>query len=223
MGLKQTIGRGVAASALLATALAGASEPPSYNIDPVHTRVVFLVGHAGFSRSIATISGVAGALYFDAEHWERSRVDVELPVARIDFGDQDWNRRMLARGFFDARNHPAVRFVSTRVEPLDGGAAMIHGELTIAGTTRPVTLSARLNQDARNPVNFRRTVGFSATTRLDRRDFGLDSYPNVIGNEVEVIIELEAVRGRVRDDRSPEAEAGADDRPELPEEEEEER
>lgn len=219
MGLNRTIRHGLAAVALAAPAWGAAAEPPSYNIDPVHTRVVFMVGHAGFSRSIATISGVGGALHFDPDAWERSRVDVTLPVARIDFGDEDWNRRMLARGFFDARNHPVARFVSTRVEPLGGDAAMIHGELTLAGTTRPVTLSARLNQAARNPVNFRRTVGFSATTRLDRSDFGLDSYPNLIGNEVEVMIELEAVRGRIQEDQAPAAGPG----PRLPEDEEEER
>lgn len=204
---------------LLAPAWAGASPPPSYNIDPVHTRIVFLVGHAGFSRSIATISGAAGALYFDPDRWQDSRIEVVLPVARIDFGDEDWNQRMLARGFFDVRNHPEVRFVSTRVEPLGGDAAMIHGELTIAGTTRPVTLSTRLNQDARNPVNFRRTVGFSATARLDRRDFGLDSYPNVIGHEVEVMIELEATRGRIPDTVSGDDPDAGDDPPDPSEEE----
>lgn len=219
MGLNRTISRGIAALMLLLPAWAGASDPPSYNIDPVHTRIVFLVGHAGFSRSIATISGVEGALHFDPDQWEASRVSIELPVARIDFGDEDWNQRMRARGFFDARNHPVVRFVSTRVEPLDDGAAMIHGELTIAGTTRPVTLSARLNEAGRNPVNFRRTVGFSATARLDRRDFGLDRYPNVIGNEVEVLIELEAIRGRVRDPGTEDAAPAAPERPEPPEEE----
>jgi polyisoprenoid-binding protein YceI len=219
MGMNRTICGGIATLMLLAPAWVVASQPPSYNIDPVHTRVVFLVGHAGFSRSIATISGVGGALYFDPERWEASRIAVELPVARIDFGDEDWNQRMLARGFFDARNHPVARFVSTRVEPLDGDVAMIHGELTIAGTTRPLTLSARLNELGRNPVNFRRTVGFSATARLDRRDFGLDRYPNVIGNEVEVLIELEAVRGRVSDPGPDEGAPVAQDMPESLEEE----
>lgn len=220
MALNRTIRCGLAALIALAPAWAAASPPPSYNIDPVHTRVVFLVGHAGFSRSIATISGVGGALYFDPERWEDSRVDIELPVARIDFGDEDWNQRMLARGFFDVRNHPVARFVSTRVEPLTGDAAMIHGDLTIAGTTRPVTLSARLNEVGRNPVNFRRTVGFSATARLDRREFGLDRYPNVIGHEVEVMIELEATRGRIREDSAPDtAPVVPEDRPAPPEEE----
>ncbi|TXK62653.1 YceI family protein [Alkalisalibacterium limincola] len=218
MGLNPVIRNGIAAFVLLSPAWAGASEPPSYNIDPVHTRVVFLVGHAGFSRSIATVSGVVGALHFDPGQWEDSRVDVRLPVARIDFGDEDWNQRMLARGFFDERNHPEVRFRSTRVEPLGDGAAMIHGDLSIAGTTRAVSLSARLNEAGRNPVNFRRTVGFSATTRLDRREFGLDRYPNVIGNEVEVIIELEATRGRITGDVEAAGPAAAD-RPVPPEEE----
>lgn len=179
------------------------AEAPVYSIDPVHTRVVFFVGHAGYARSIATASGATGELVFDPADWQASSVSVSLPVARIDFGDEDWNRRMGGRGFFRSARHPHITFVSTRVEPLDEDEALIHGELSVAGQRREVTLRATFNALERNPMTFRRTVGFSATTTLDRRDFGMDSYPNVIGNEVEVIIEVEAILGRAAVDAEP--------------------
>lgn len=193
----------IALAALSIAAGSAGAEPPVYSIDPVHTRVVFFVGHAGYSRSIATASGATGELAFDPEDWPASRVEVTLPVSRIDFGDEEWNRRMGGRGFFRAARHPAITFVSTRVEHLGDDAARIHGELSIAGQRRDVTLDATLNSTERNPMTFRRTVGFSASTTLDRRDFGMGSYPNVIGNEVEVLIEVEAILGRATVDADP--------------------
>jgi len=182
---------------------AAAGDPDWYGIDPVHTRVAFLVGHAGFSRSIATASGARGVLHFDAGAPLRSRVEVTLPATGIDFGDADWNQRMLRRGFFNARRHPDLGFRSTSVEDLGGGRLRVTGELSVAGRTREVALDTRFNAEGPNPVNRRRTVGFSATTTLDRRDFGMDAFPNAIGNEVELIIEVEAVRGRTSDQIAP--------------------
>lgn len=177
---------------------ATASSPPAatvHTIDPVHTRVVFFVGHADFARAIATASQPRGELHFDAGRWDGASVDVRLPVDRIDFGDEDWNRRMHGSRFFDARRHPEIRFVSTSVEPVDDTHARIHGDLTVAGVTQPVVLEARFNLARRNPVTFRQTVGFSATATLDRRAFGLDAHPNLIGDSVYVFIEVEAIRG----------------------------
>jgi polyisoprenoid-binding protein YceI len=117
-------------------------------------------------------------------------------VERLDFGDADWNRTMLGRRWFRAEDFPTITFRSTRVEPIDERHARVHGELTVRGATAPVVLDVHRNGLRRHPLTLRRTVGFSATAELDRRAFGLDGSPTLIGSTVRVRIEVEAVRTR---------------------------
>ena len=72
----------------------------------------------------------------------------------------------------------------------------MHGELTLRGTTKPLTLEVNLNKLARNRYTMRRTAGFSARATLDRNDWGMDDDPGVVGATVELVIEAEAVRAR---------------------------
>lgn len=180
---------------------AQADDRAAYDIDPVHTRVLLAVDHAGFSKALGTISGTTGRLWFDEDDWASAAVEASIPVARLDFGDETWNRATLARNLLDAERHPDARFVSSRVEPLGAGRARIHGTLTLHGVSREVVLDAVLNAAKRHPLPpFRRTVGFSATAMLSRSDFGVDAWPRVIGDAVELRIELEATRSRDQDD-----------------------
>ncbi|KAA2285180.1 YceI family protein [Arenimonas fontis] len=186
----------LALAACLATGPVAAGETETFALDPVHTRVLFRVDHAGFSRALGTFSGATGELAFDPDDWRGARLEVELPLASLDLGDADWNRRVLGRGFLDAGRHPVARFRSTRVEPTGPDGALVHGELELRGQRRPMVLDVRLNALERHPITFRRTAGFSASARLDRRDFGMVSWPNVVGHEVELWIEAEAIRAR---------------------------
>ncbi len=183
----------LAAALLPATA---AAEPGHYQLDPVHTRVLFRIDHAGFSRALGTFSGASGELLFDPEDWSSAHVDVNIPLQRLDLGDPDWNERVLGRPFLDAGRHPQAHFRSTRVEPGDALSARVYGELSLRGESAEVVLDVRLNALRRHPLTFRRTAGFSASARLDRRDFGMDAWPNVIGQTVELWIEAEAVQVR---------------------------
>ena len=193
--------RGAMCILLALAAPASAGERIAYDIDPVHTRVLLAVDHAGFSKALGTVSGTTGRLWFDEEDWASAVVDATIPVARLDFGDETWNRATLARNLLDAERYPQARFVSTRIEPLGEGRARVHGMLTLHGVSRDVALEAVLNAAKRHPLPpFRRTVGFSATAVLSRSDFGVDAWPRVIGDAVELRIELEATRSRDQDD-----------------------
>lgn len=173
---------------------AAAAAQADYAIDPVHTRVAAFVDHAGFSQAIGTFSGASGTVWFDPEQPGASRVDVSLPLARMDFGDADWNRKLAGRLFFASKRHPHIRFVSTSVEVLDATHLRVRGLLDLKGVQREVVLEATLNSARRHPMSLRHTIGFSASATLDRRDFRMGAYPNVIGNDVPVRIELEATR-----------------------------
>lgn len=183
----------VAAFAFSAASISAAAE---YTIDPLHSRIMFMVDHAGFSRAIGTFSEPRGRLEFDSDDWTQAAVAVEIPLDTLQLGDADWDARMLRRDFLDLERQPVARFVSTSVEPLDERRARVHGELSLRGRSRPVTLDVTLNRLAPNPLTMRRTAGFSATATLDREAFGITAWPRLIGREVELRIEVEAQRRR---------------------------
>ena len=174
------------------TSVAAGSEPPArYEIDPVHTRVQFALDHAGYSRAIGTVSGSTGTITFAPGDWSAARVEVAVPLARLDLGDDGWNRAAL--GILDTDDHPVAHFVSRRIEPIGPWAAKVCGDLTLHGTTREACLDVVFNQLARYPLPpFHRVAGFSASGQLERADFGIDDWASLIGGTVELRIEAEA-------------------------------
>lgn len=200
----------LAAVALLLTA-ASAAQAERHVIDPVHSRVLFRVSHAGFAQAMATLSAPRGFIDYDPEVPEAAKVEVELPLDRLDFGDADWNRRMARRDYFDSERHPSARFESTSVQPGEDGQLRIEGQLELRGVRVPVTLAARINRLGRDlPYVPRHSLGASATATLDRRDFGMDRHAGAVGNTVEVWIEVEARRER-RSERDADGDSTRDD------------
>ncbi|MDG2525459.1 YceI family protein [Stenotrophomonas sp. HITSZ_GD] len=187
--------------ALAALPLAQAA-PAQYALDPVHTRVLFAIDHAGFSKALGTVSGSEGSLRFDPDDWPSARLEVSVPLTRLDLGDAKWNQAVLARNLLDGERFPQARFVSTRVEPIDAQHAKVFGTLTLHGVSQDIVLDVTLNQLKRHPLPpFHRTAGFSATTTISRAAFGIDAWKSVIGDEVQLRIEAEAVRqGKADDD-----------------------
>ncbi len=169
-----------------------------FQFDPVHTRVAFRIDHAGFSKAIGTFSGATGELHFDPDDWSTATLDVTIPLDTLEIGDDKWRAKVLDRTFLGADEQPAARFVSTRVEPGEPGMARVFGQLSLRGVSREVALDVQLNALKRHPLTLRRTAGFSATGTLSRRAFGMDAWRSVVGDDVELIIEAEAVRGRGR-------------------------
>lgn len=183
----------LAAACVLAVAgsAPAAAEPARYALDPVHTRILFAVDHAGYSRALGTVSGSTGSVVFDPEDWTSARLEVEVPLARLDLGDADWNAAALR--MLGAQAHPVARFVSRRVEPVAADAARVCGDLTLGAATREFCLHVQFNQLRRYPLPpFRRTAGFSAAADLSRSDFGVTSWATLVGDTVELRIEAEA-------------------------------
>jgi polyisoprenoid-binding protein YceI len=184
---------------LLFAAAAAQAEPQRYRIDPVHTRIGFACKHLRFSHAIGTFARPTGTLWFDEKDWSTARVEVVVDIATLDLGDEDWNARMLKRDFFHIEKFAQARFESTRVEPLDARRMQVTGNLTLRGKTAPVTLEVTLNEVDRHPYTFKHTAGFSARTVLRRSGFGMISLPNVVADEVELRIEVEATRDKGED------------------------
>ncbi|MEO8159826.1 MAG: YceI family protein [Arenimonas sp.] len=182
--------------ALSTALLAAPARGEDFAIDPVHTRIAFQVSHAGFSWPVGSFSGASGHLHFDRGDWAHARVEVRFALATLDLGDADWQKKILDHSFFDAGKFPEAHFVSTKVEAEGEDAALVTGDLSLHGVTAPVTLKVKLNQLARHPLTFRRTAGFSATGTLSRKAFGIDSWGKLVGDEVRLILEVEATRDK---------------------------
>ncbi|HSD15967.1 MAG TPA: YceI family protein [Thermomonas sp.] len=181
--------------ALLACTPAGAGEPPRYVFDPVHTRVMFTIDHAGFSKAIGTVSGSQGSLYFDPADWASARLDVVVPMTRLDLGDSDWAASVFAPRFLDVKQHPQARFVASGLQRQGGDRGQACGQLTLRGVTRPLCLDIVLNKVGRHPLPpFRRTIGFSANATLKRGDYGMTSWRSLVGDDIELRIEAELFR-----------------------------
>ena len=198
---------------LLSPGIPATAANKAYQLDPVHTRVMFAVEHAGFSSALGTVSGSTGQLQFDPDDWSTARLEVSVPLQRLDLGDEKWNQAVRAGNLLDTEQFPTATFVSTRIEPIDPEHASVYGTLTLHGISKEVKLDVALNALKRHPLPpFRRTAGFSATATLSRADFGIDAWKSVIGDRVELRLEVEATRVRKGD--AEEAADSDDDDPE---------
>jgi polyisoprenoid-binding protein YceI len=182
-----------ALSCLLMLSFAASAAPADYRLDPVHTRIVFAVSHAGFSQALGTVSGSSGTLRFDPDDWSTARVSVSIPMQRLDLGNAGWNRAVGGQGLLDVAGHPVATFVSDRIVAKDPRHAQVCGPLTLRGVAHDTCLDVTFNQLKRLSLPpFRRTAGFSATTTLSRKAFGITAWPDMIGDAVELRIEAEA-------------------------------
>jgi polyisoprenoid-binding protein YceI len=198
----------------LALPLAVYAQPMTYQLDPVHTRLLFAVSHAGYSQALGTISGSTGTVRFDPDDWSSALVSVSIPMKRFDLGDAGWNRAVGAPALLDVEAHPVATFVSNRIEPRDKQHAKVCGPLTFRGTARDVCLDVTFNQLKRMSLPpFRRAVGFSATTTISRKAFGMDAWQGVIGDDVGLRIEAE---GELSRDQTPSPQAATDDQSPAP-------
>ena len=181
---------------LLACSLPGlAAGPVRYVFDPVHTRVMFSIDHAGFSQAIGTVSGAQGQLYFDTGSWQGTRMDLIVPMQRLDMGDTSWTTSVLAPRFLDTAHYPQARWVVDQLTRTDDSHGRACGALTLHGVTRPLCMALTLNRAARHPMPpFRQTLGFSASTTLKRSDFGMTHWQSLVGDSVELRIEAELYR-----------------------------
>lgn len=183
----------IAASLLLAVAPFARAELDSYRFDPVHTQVVLFADHLGLSHGIGRAKVGGGWLRFDADDWSTSQLDVSVDLATLDMGEEKWTRTVQSSQFLDVERYPVARFVSRSVEKTGATSGIVEGELSLHGQTRPVTLQVTFNRIGRDPYAFKTKAGFSARMTIDRFDFGIDRYREVVGADVEMRIEVEAI------------------------------
>lgn len=177
---------------LLAWAGSVAAHPLDYRIDTVHSQVLFSADHDGYSRPVGRLAIARGWLRFDPDDWSQSKVVADIDLASADFGDAGWNKAVTGRNFLDAAEHPLAHFESTSVEKTGEHAGILHGELTLRGTTLPVAVDFTVNRVGATLFGFETIAGFSGRAQLDRTQFGMTAFRKAIGTEVSIRLEIEA-------------------------------
>lgn len=168
--------------------------PEHYSFDKAHTQILFFVDHLGFSHSQGEFHEYDGHFVFNREDPENSSVEVTIKTASIDMDHEKWDEHMKNEDFFHVEKFPDMTFKSTRIDVLSDNSAHIHGDLTILGVTKPVTLAATHNKSGKHPFSGKFVSGFSARTVVKRSDFGMTYGLPAVGDEVVIRIEVEGVR-----------------------------
>lgn len=183
----------------LSFARPGICAAESYAIDPVHTRVVFRVMHAGFSPSIGTLSRPSGTIIYDEKNVPTSSVRIDLDLASLDMGDAAWNRKV-ASDFLNTQKYPTASFRSTSVQAINGNLLQVSGDLRVAGGTVPITFNVVINAHKRHPLTLKKTLGMQASTDFSRQALGIDAWSSVVGDRVHLDVSIEAIRSNTTPD-----------------------
>jgi polyisoprenoid-binding protein YceI len=172
--------------------------PGTFALDPAHTTASFLARHLMVSKVRGAFKAVAGTIVVGDDPLASS-VDVTIDAASIDTGAPDRDNHLRSPDFLDVTTYPALRFRSVRVLPPVGNHFQLVGELTIRDVTREVTLDVEFEGVVVSPYG-REVVGFTATTEIDREDFGmtwnvaLEAGGVLVGRKVKIEIGAEAIR-----------------------------
>jgi polyisoprenoid-binding protein YceI len=168
----------------------------TWKLDPVHSDVGFSVRHMMVSKVRGRFHGVTGTIRL-AEDPAQSSVDAEIDMTTLDTGNTDRDDHIRSADFFEVETYPTMTFRSTSVEPA-GNELVVHGELTLHGVTRPVNLDLEVNGFTKDPYGGMR-CGFTASTVLNRKDFGItidlpmEGGGVVVGDKINVTLEIEAI------------------------------
>ncbi|PMR67362.1 hypothetical protein CR158_15610 [Halomonas heilongjiangensis] len=184
-------------AALALTATTAAAEPRTYEIDPEHFSIGFLTEHVGYADLLGMFLEGSGEFVYDDQTRELHSARVEVAADSVFTNHDERDNHLRSNDFLDARRHATIVFEATGFEAHSDSEGTLEGELTLLGETRPVTLAVTLNKAETYPFGHEQyTLGLSARTTLARSDWGM-SYgvdSGMVGDEVELIFELEAIR-----------------------------
>ena len=160
----------------------------TYKVESYHTQVGFSLSHFGFTNYTGLFSGATGSLRLDPTNPTASKLEVTIPVQSILTTVPLLTDELKGDKWFDAAKFPQATFTSTSVTVGANGEAVIEGNLTLHGVTKPIVLHAHLMGAGVNPIDKAYTVGFQASGILKRSDFGVSLYAPALGDDVQLSI-----------------------------------
>lgn len=145
----------------------------TYSLDPTHSTIGFVVRHAMISKVRGFFRSFEANITVDAQEQENSSATARIQVDSIDTGNADRDAHVKGHDFFDAEAFPEMTFTATAFDIKNEASGTITGDLSIKGTTKPVTLDVEVFGQAEDPMGNTR-LGFSATASINRKDYGID-------------------------------------------------
>jgi len=182
------------ATALMVLLLPPASRAADYVIDTKdsHAFIEFRIAHLGYSWIIGRFNRFEGSFTYDEKAPEASKVSVEIETASIDTNHAKRDKHLRGSDFLEVGRYPRASFVSTSFEPRGNDRAVLKGNLTLHGVTRPIEIDVRQLGAGPDPWGgFRR--GFEATTRLALKDYNIDFDLGPASKEVYLFLSIEGV------------------------------
>ena len=176
------------------------SQAVTYVIDPSHSTAGFKVRHLMVSNVRGEFSDVAGTVVFDAEDSANSKVEAAIDATTIQTRDNQRDQHLKSADFFDVEKFPKITFISKKVAPVGEGEWRVVGDLSIHGVTKEVVLDVEgPTPEVKDPWGNIK-IGATATTKVNRKDFGLgwnvalEAGGVLVGDEVAIQLELEMTR-----------------------------
>jgi polyisoprenoid-binding protein YceI len=173
----------------------------TWKIDSAHSSAEFKVKHMMISNVKGSFSGVTGSLQLNEADPAHSSVEGVVPVATLSTGDQQRDAHLKAADFLDAEKYPTFNFKSTNVTRHAPGAHKVTGELTLHGVTRTVTFDVEgPSEPGKDPYGNTR-IGLSATTKINRQDYGLswnaalETGGVLVSDDVFLTLEVQFIKG----------------------------
>jgi polyisoprenoid-binding protein YceI len=181
----------LAVTAALAFSASAFAQARTWQIDPNHSSAQFSVRHLGISTVRGAFTKVSGTATYDPADPTKATVEVTIDADSVDTRVEKRDNDLRSPNFFDVAKYPTLTFKSERVEAAGPGRLKVTGDLTIHGVTKEVVLdvdgpSAPM-QDPRGNSH----MGASATTKVNRKDFGVNGAPTMVGDDVAITIDVE--------------------------------
>ncbi|MDO9449806.1 MAG: YceI family protein [Rugosibacter sp.] len=177
----------------LALVLTSAAHAATYTVDSRHTFPVFEVEHFTFSIQRGRFNKTAGTIEYDAASRKVSAA-ITIDAASIDMGLDEWSKHMRGENFLNTRKFPTIHFVIPEFQLSDiVKVNFIPGDLTLLGVTKPVTLAVQISC-GKHPMLPREVCGANIETTIKRSDFGMNYGLPGIGDEVNIIAPVEAIK-----------------------------
>lgn len=182
------------AAASLALSIVSVAQTGTWQIDPNHTSAQFAVKHLAVSTVRGAFMKVSGSAQYDSADPSKDSVDITIDASSVDTRVQMRDNDLRSPNFLDVQKYPTITFKSKQAKSAGSGKLQIIGDLTIHGVTKEVALDVDgPSSPIKDPWGNNR-IGASATTKINRNDFGVKGLPGVVGDDINITIDTELIQ-----------------------------
>jgi len=179
--------------AALALAATAAAQSGTWKIDPNHSAAQFSVRHLGVSTVRGAFTKVTGSAQYDPADPSKTTLEATIDATSVDTRVEMRDKDLRSDHFFDVAKYPALTFKSKKVEAAGAGKLKVTGDLTIKGVTKEAVLDVEVpGAPIKDPWGNQR-MGTSASTKINRQDFGVSADSGMVGDDIPITIDLEMI------------------------------